>query len=129
MSNRHISLGGTPLVRLPEPTKQQLCGGDLHRARAPLPPPPFVPDLDRGFTIPGARRGYTKPAKRTYVDPRKAVIWDEATVAELLNLINKEGFTREGAAKELNKRCPQRVDVFFTKNCVISKINRLKKGD
>lgn len=57
------------------------------------------------------------------------MIWDEATVAELLNLINKEGFTREGAAKELNKRCPQKVDVFFTKNCVISKINRLKEGD
>jgi hypothetical protein len=96
----------------------KLCGGDLHRARAPLP-------IDNGIDY--ARQAYKKTKAMRIHDPVKVVLWSEETIEALLRLKSKK-YSYSRIAEQLNELFPQKANVKFTKNSVIGKLHRMKTG-
>ena len=124
MTTSSITLGGRQIVTIEQ---NKLCGGDIHRAKAPLPIiQGELPLSDHPEAIKSRER--RRELKRTPIrESRFYVEWTAEIVAEV-QIMRKNGISFNRIAKKLNELHPQYHNVKFTRCGVIGKMNRLAKA-
>jgi len=109
--------------------EQKICYGDLHRARAPAPPPEFVPDERMAASIARSKesaRAYRESRRPPDKPRRSKYVMSERVRVRMLELVRDYRKSQRETAEILTREFPDEKSV-ITKNDVYVWCRELRK--